>query len=41
MEHLLDIRDLSITYLNKSRNVQAARHASFTIDRGGFAGPGR
>ena len=38
MEHLLDVRDLSITYLNKSRNVQAVRHASFTIDRGDSLG---
>ena len=38
MEHLLDVRDLNITYLNKSRNVQAVRHANFTIDKGDSLG---
>ena len=38
MEHLLDVRDLSITYLNKSRNVQAVRHVIFTIDKGDSLG---
>ncbi len=38
MEHLLDVRDLSITYLNKSRNVQAVRHVNFTIDKGDSLG---
>ena len=38
MEHLLDVRDLNSTYLNKSRNVQAVRHANFTIDKGDSLG---
>jgi len=38
MAHLLEVRDLSITYINKSRNVQAVRNASFWVDAGDSLG---
>lgn len=38
METVLTVKDLSVTYVNKSRRVMAVRRASFSIDKGDSLG---
>ena len=38
MEHLLTVKDLNVTYVNKNRRVMAVRNVNMAVDKGDSLG---